>query len=242
MDVPEPAPRPADDQAWLTVATLEDPLEAQLLEDVFSEAGIPVAMPGVQHRAMLGVLGGYVHIPVQVPEEHALEARQLIEAYRLNRAQAPTHENTAAAPDEAPTSQRVERSAMSAIGVSLLGAGVLVSVGAGHAYVRQYMAAVLLFVLAWSAAVALFMGVETWPALGLLILIDALGAARFARQSRREPGRAVSYHTAQVALLAVTALSLSPMLAQFLSMHFQAPPHTPELVPPLKQEWDGRER
>jgi Putative prokaryotic signal transducing protein len=80
---------PADGQAWVAVATLEDPLEAQLLEEVFREAEIPVAMPGTQHRAMLGVLGGYVHIPVQVPQLHALEARQLVDAYRLNRAQVP---------------------------------------------------------------------------------------------------------------------------------------------------------
>jgi hypothetical protein len=190
---------------------------------------------------MLGVLGGYVHIPVQVPQVHALEARQLVDAYRLTRAQAPAEPPPGAAASEL-TSQRIERSPRSAVGVSLLGAAVLASVGAGHAYVRQYFAAALLFVLGWTAVVALFMEYETWPALILLVLIDGIGAARSARQLAHESGRADPYHTAKVAVLAVTALSLSPMLAQFLSMHFQASPEQPAMVPPLKHEWDGRER
>jgi len=166
MRAADPA-EPAEDQAWVTVATLEDPLEAELLTGVFREAEIPVAMPGTQHRAMLGVLGGYVHIPVQVPHVHALEARQLVDAYRLSHAHAPAEPalSTAASTLEEATPPRVERSPKSAVGVSLLGAGVLASVGAGHAYVRQYLAAAVLFALGWTAAAALFMGYETWPAL-----------------------------------------------------------------------------
>ena len=238
--------------AWVTVATLEDPLEAELLEDVFREARIPVAMPGTHHRAMLGVLGGYVHIPVQVPQAHALEARQLVDAYRLSRAEEPAQPPPGAAAPEATSfcsraeprasTPRIERSPTSAVGVSLLGAVVLASVGAGHAYLRQYLAAALLFALGWTAVVALFMDFETWPALILLVLIDALGAARSAYKTRREPARADPYHTVKVAVLAVTALSLSPMLAQFLSMHAQASPEEPAMVPPPKHEWDGRER
>ncbi|MEM1416428.1 MAG: DUF2007 domain-containing protein [Myxococcota bacterium] len=57
---------------------LHDAMEAEMLRDVLADAGIVAQTPGAEHRAMLGVLGSYVTIPLLVPTEDAEEAREIL--------------------------------------------------------------------------------------------------------------------------------------------------------------------
>lgn len=219
---------------WITIATLTDPMEADMLEDLFQHEGIPVAMAGKQHRAMLGVLGGYVSILMQVPANESERALELLNAFR------------AAPPPEKDATNRAEshaakpRSPKAAAGVAMLGVAVLASVGAGHVYVRQYVAAASLFVLGWTAMIALLRGDETWPAIPLLVLIDMIGAATAAAMQTRGEVVRTNRHGFAIVVVALTAFALSPMIAGFLSYHFEAP--TPRIQRDHSPDWDGRTR
>ena len=89
--------------------------------------------------------------------------------------------------------------------------------GAGHFYVRQYVAAASLFVFGWTAIIALLRGNETWPAIPLLVLIDMIGAATVAKQQTRGEVVHASRHDLAIVVIALTAFALSPMMAGFLS-------------------------
>lgn len=219
---------------WATIATLADPVEAEMLEEVFRHEGIPVAMAGKQHRAMLGVLGGYVDILVQVPVKESERALELLNAFRLTPPQA------TGATDGVETPPTKPRSPKAAAGVAMLGVAVLASVGAGHFYVRQYVAATSLFVFGWTAIIALLRGNETWPAIPLLVLIDMIGAATVAKQQTRGEVVRTSRHDLAIVVIALTAFALSPMMAGFLSYHFEAP--IPSTQPDRSLDWDGRAR
>ncbi|MFT3924186.1 MAG: DUF2007 domain-containing protein [Myxococcales bacterium] len=236
-------PGPISSDAWITIATLTDPVEAEMLEELLRNEGIPVAMPGLQHRAMLGVLGGYVSIPVQVPVRESQRARELLAAFRgapgsheePNESSADTNSGATQAEPATPV-----RSAKAAAGVAMLGTAVLGSVGAGHLYMRQYAAAAALFVLGWITVISLFAGANTWPGLPLLVFVDIVGAASIARSQSRGETENTYLHASVVIVMAVAAMVMAPWLSSLLARHVETPPamHGPT----RNVGWDGRTR
>jgi hypothetical protein len=65
-------------EALVTIARLHDPVRAEMLRELLSRQGIPAAAPGAFHRGLLGPLGAYIVIPLQVPARHEARARALL--------------------------------------------------------------------------------------------------------------------------------------------------------------------
>lgn len=60
---------------------LSDPLRAQMIKDLPEHEGIVVATPGLEHRAMFGVIGSHIDILIRVPARDVRRARKLIAAF-----------------------------------------------------------------------------------------------------------------------------------------------------------------
>jgi hypothetical protein len=68
----------ADDEIVI-LERLHDPVAAQMRADVLRSAGIDVATPGLQHSQMLGVMGNYITIPLQIRRVDLERAREVLE-------------------------------------------------------------------------------------------------------------------------------------------------------------------
>ncbi len=66
---------------FVHLVTLEDPVLAQMLREMLHDHGIPASTPGLMHRSLFGVAGGFVSIRVEVPARHLAHARELLEAF-----------------------------------------------------------------------------------------------------------------------------------------------------------------
>jgi len=64
--------------ALVTIRTLHDPVQAEMLRELLERAGIHAAVPGALHRGLLGPLGAYITIPLQVPARDASRARSIL--------------------------------------------------------------------------------------------------------------------------------------------------------------------
>ncbi len=64
---------------FVTITVLDDALKAEMIRELLSREGIPAAVPGALHRSLLGPLGPFIRIPLQVPEDLADEARACLE-------------------------------------------------------------------------------------------------------------------------------------------------------------------
>lgn len=51
----------------VTVVVSHDPNQAALLKGLLEDHGLVVATPGLEHRAMLGMAGSFMKIPIKVP-------------------------------------------------------------------------------------------------------------------------------------------------------------------------------
>ena len=82
---PEPIRAGGDDDPgdgrWVRIATLQDPIQARALRELLEGSGIPCATPGAEHRGVLGFIGAYVSIAVQVPEADRDEAVRIYDAF-----------------------------------------------------------------------------------------------------------------------------------------------------------------
>jgi hypothetical protein len=67
------------DDDFVTVGRLHDEMLARIVKDLLEGEGIPVLLPGIEHRGMLGYAGAFLEIPVQVPKSRAEEAKALLE-------------------------------------------------------------------------------------------------------------------------------------------------------------------
>jgi hypothetical protein len=68
------------DDEFVTIGRLHDEMLARIVKDLLEEEGIPVLLPGIEHRGMLGYAGAFLEIPVQVPKSRADEATTLLRA------------------------------------------------------------------------------------------------------------------------------------------------------------------
>lgn len=71
---------------------------AEMLCDVLAQSKIPTTKVGANHRSLLGIVGGYVQISIQVPKQHLNEAKSIMLSL-----QTPSEEFEALMADESPS-------------------------------------------------------------------------------------------------------------------------------------------
>lgn len=173
----------------VTVRVSHDANEAALLKGLLEDHGIVVATPGLEHRGMLGIAGGFVKIPIKVPRRDKAEAEALLEA--LEGSEVDDDEDEAA-PEEAPRRRRI------AIFVACV-----LTFGCGHFYVRQNVAGLVLAIIELSAVLVICSGQPIAVALLVgCVLADITGS--FAAVRRQERGLDPPTDTAQVLRTVVT--------------------------------------
>ncbi len=198
--------------AFITLTTLHDPMRAEMLRELLSRQGIPAAVPGAFHRGLLGLLGSYIAIPLQVPARHERRARALLREFSApergwevidehgRRAAARSYGFPEGDDDAGPERPRVKRIA------AFLAAGV--TFGTGHIYARATTAGLLLL-LAELAVLAIGLpGESALPFLSLpfLVAVDLLGGVRaVARYNAGQPPSTIEQllRTAPLAAAAV---------------------------------------
>src|SRR5687767_2910873 len=67
-----------DDNERVELLRMHDPLRAQMIRELLEGEGIAVATPGLEHRAMWGIVGHFVEIVIKVPRGDLERARELI--------------------------------------------------------------------------------------------------------------------------------------------------------------------
>lgn len=164
-----------------------DPLRAQMLAELLESEGIPVATPGLEHRSMLGVAGGFIEIVVRVPRRDWARAKELMDALDA----APLVEERL---DEAPErisydyreAARLEvRRAPKMRRVAIFAA--LMLPGGGHLYGGRWREALALALAQCAILVLSFAGLP----LGAFVLIatkvaDVVGAVWFCERFNRD--------------------------------------------------------
>ena len=175
--------------ALVTIRTLHDPVQAEMLRELLERAGIHAAVPGALHRGLLGPLGAYITIPLQVPARDAGRARTILaelhppetrwevidEHGRRAAAQTlglPEHPGEADEGDYAGPVPRIKRiAAFLALGVTL---------GCGHFYARAMAAGGLLLAAELSVIALGYPDGTLWTFLAIpfLMAVDLLGSAR----------------------------------------------------------------
>ena len=65
---------------FVSIKRVHDAVHAQMARDLLEQADIPVLLPGVEHRGMLGAAGAYLAIPIQVRRQDAAKALELLAA------------------------------------------------------------------------------------------------------------------------------------------------------------------
>jgi hypothetical protein len=80
----------SDEEDFVTIAELDDPMRIEMLVDVLAQHDIPAQTPGLNHRAMLGLQGAYISVRLKVPRAHESEARELVRAFSDASAEPPT--------------------------------------------------------------------------------------------------------------------------------------------------------
>lgn len=187
----------------VTVVVSHDANEAALLKGLLEDQGIVVATPGLEHRGMLGIAGGFVKIPIKVPRRDLAEAEALLDALDEggDEDEDEDHDDEdEALPAESPRRRRI------AIFVACV-----LTFGAAHFYVRQNTAGLVLAIIELSALMVLCGGEPLAVALLVgCVLADIVGSFLAVRRQERQvapPGG-----PAQV-LRTVAAVALTTALA-----------------------------
>ncbi len=214
----------------VTVVVSHDPNEAALLKGLLEDHGLVVATPGLEHRAMLGMAGSFVKIPIKVPRRDKAEAEALLAALEEESdgdADEGTEDGSDALPAEAPRQRRVA-----------LFVACAMTFGSGHFYVRENAAGLLLLVV---EAVALALLCAGEPLGGVVvfgcIVADIGGSLQAVR--RQERGQAKLSRASQV-LRTLPALAVASAatfgVLQLLPEQEEEPPPVPMPLPPTPPE------
>jgi hypothetical protein len=162
-----------------------DSTRARLVRELLEGAGIAVSTPGLEHRSLLGVLGGYVDIVVRVPSKDLERAKELLAAYE--------------ATDSAPTEPlpKLKRIAVFA---------ACVIPGGGHAYARAWLGAAIVLALHATAWIAVLGDVTLAIALVPLVYAADIAGATWhcdRTQSEHAPASTVRRFAPELAALGV---------------------------------------
>jgi hypothetical protein len=214
---------PRDDR-WVRIATLDDRIQARALCELLERAGIPCATPGAEHRGLLGFIGAYIQIPVQVPAAHRAEAKRLYDAFVLPGidSRVPSaHDDTDDADDDEPSGPpRLKRIAAY---VSCSG------IGLGHLYARETYSALVIFLSQIASVIFLCGGGTASIAVGAVFvaLYDLVGSMwavdRFNRGEPRSEVASVLVTVVAVAVLHLLAVPATTLLETYAPPHRGAP-------------------
>jgi hypothetical protein len=156
-----------------------DPLRGEMLRELLESEGIPVATPGLEHRAMLGVIGGHVEIVVQVPRRDLERARALIAALDAAPLEGPDLRDEDPLEERAVVGYREAARAPSTVFGKRRRVAVIASMvlpGGAHVYVSQWRSAALIAAVEIAALVLAGVGVPfAILLLPLAVLADILG-------------------------------------------------------------------
>ena len=189
----------AADEPFVTLLRTTDPVRAEVIRDLLEQEGIPVAMTGQHHNALLGGAGFLIEIPIQVPRDRVDEAADILNALEdessvmVDEHGQPTdiaadadtetdfaHETKReegagpyrSAPRRRPGPKQPRLKRVAAFLASAVG------LGTGHHYTREYTSGAILTL---SEVAAFFVGMDTPAALlaiPLLRVIDLVGSLR----------------------------------------------------------------
>jgi hypothetical protein len=205
----------SEDDEWVELLRTGDPLRAEMIRELLESEDVPVATPGLEHRAMLGVIGGHVAIVVQVPRADVARAREALDA--LDAAPLDGLEVTSedARPERVNVDYRTSARGPSTVGGKrrrVVPIAALFIPGGGHVYVAEWRSAAVVALTQIAVLAALVFGV---PYAGLFIplvvLADIAGGTwhcdRLAR-GEAPPGVARRFAPELVAVAAATWIGL----------------------------------
>ncbi len=189
---------------FVTIRTITDPHEAEMLKDLLEQEGIPATIQGNTHNALYGgILASALRVPLQVPEPDAERARAILDALETFDPIEPQEDERDPLDDDgdgpgpyrsAPlTSPELpRRKVLVAVAAAVIIPMVLLGFGAGHFYARSHLRGFALLFMGWTALVLLFGRGYTAAlfAIPLVILLDAAGAALVIRAQDRARSQA----------------------------------------------------
>ena len=191
---------------FVTITTTWDPVRAEVVKDILAQEGIAATIAGANHNALLGAAGALIEIRVQVPEDQAVRASEIVgamddedqvlvddsdEARALASYEHASSPAAALAGDgpyrRAPARVRPERARLRRVAAFL---AIAITFGTGHFYVGAPLRGLALLV---TEIFVIFYG-ATHPSfmLGLpaLIAADLIGSLAIIGR-RREPPASV---------------------------------------------------
>jgi hypothetical protein len=159
-----------------------NPAEATLLRSLFDAHGIPVAINGEQHAAMLGGLGGaFIPLDVTVAADDAERARELFADFEQSRVEVEADASDDE-PDEA-DDLPVRLELRKRIGIAIMLA-FFVSFGTAHLSAGAYKRAITLATIEVFGiySIAIHDAKLGASVMALAVLCDAIGAVRTIRR------------------------------------------------------------
>lgn len=186
-----------DETAILT--RLQDPIEARALRAFLESEGIAVATPGLEHRSLLGLAGGYVEIVVRVPHGDRARAEELLATFRAKPEVSPTDDER---PEDRARTDRLRRIAVFA--------ACTITFGGGHFYARRWRTGGVLLAIEVFALILAFAWPAYWYALLGVIAADALGSVLLIGADQRGEQPSVLANAAPLlAIVAIAVIGLS---------------------------------
>ncbi len=194
---PEDETTTEGDDETVILARLADAVQAGALAELLESEGISVATPGLTHRSLLGMAGGYVEIVVRVPHKDLARATELYEGLR-----AVSPPEAGELPEDIQRTDRLRRIAVFA--------AVCLTFGSGHFYARRWRAGASIAAVELGAlALVFFWSPLFWYAIPGLVLADVLGSVLSIGADQR--GERPSGTATAAPLLAVLAVALVPL-------------------------------
>jgi hypothetical protein len=187
---------PETNDDTVILARLSDVVEARALRALLESEDIAVATPGLEHRALLGIAGGYVDIVVRVPNKDLSRAQELLDSLR---ASTPPDEAEDDKPEEKPRTDRLRRIAVFA--------ACTLTFGCGHFYARRWRSGwIILAVEVIAIALALALPVFAFS-LGGIVLADIVGSVGLIGADQRgAPPSMLARYAPWIAVLSVLAI------------------------------------
>jgi len=134
-------------------------IEAKLLKGYFESNDIFCHIQGESHRALMGMMGGFIHLNIMVPENQAEEAKMLLDDFRSHDSQfteleipideiIPKTKETPTTPKKPVTRYKplAQENSRKRLGIAMLLA-LFVTFGTGHLYVRETFTFIVLALL-----------------------------------------------------------------------------------------------
>ncbi|MBI2896010.1 MAG: DUF2007 domain-containing protein [Deltaproteobacteria bacterium] len=189
-----------------------DPIEVEVVLDLLAQNGIDARGLGTRHGALIGVGQGILEQRVEVPEDRAAEAAELIAAF-LRPEQPVEPEPTAAEPEQpAPPKREATTEPEEPRLRPILAAGAVLAIfGGSHFYARRTVSGLVIALAQLAAFAALLAGdYDAGPAAGLVVVgllaLDLVGgqlAVRAFNHGRRASrGRQLAVSLVGVVLVA----------------------------------------